>query len=273
MSAAQPEVSVIMTVRNAESTVMAAIASIRRQTFTNWELIVVDDGSEDGTSALLSACMADSRVHVIRNESTRGRAESRNVAISEARGEFIAVADGDDVSLPDRLQLQVQALRDNPDCVACAGQLLEFWPGAFSRFSRWPTSRQEIAAALAAYRMPVAHCALMIRTECFRSVGGYPTVPDERPRRSEDYGLMLRLTEMPVMALPEVVVLYRHRKPQKLNYAVGSGRGGAFARIRAKTGNPTQTPRRSEILKTDTQAFMYWIYENVKCRIETSAQP
>src|SRR5690348_13931882 len=102
---AAPAVSVVMTAYNAEHTIAAAITSIQRQRFSDFELIIVDDGSTDGTVAAVNR-VADRRVRLLRNESNLGISRSANRGIAAARGEFIARMDADDVCLPTRFDRQ-----------------------------------------------------------------------------------------------------------------------------------------------------------------------
>lgn len=105
-------VSVMMPAYNAARFITRAIESLREQTYDAWELLVIDDGSTDGTGELAGAT-GDARVAVFRQEN-RGEAESRNAALSVARGEFVAFLDADDAFLPDHLETAVGYLREHP---------------------------------------------------------------------------------------------------------------------------------------------------------------
>ena len=113
MRSESPVVSVIVPVYNRAERVVGAIDSIVGQTFENWELIAVDDGSTDETPAALRACAEkDSRLRIIRQEN-KGVAAARNAALRAARGEFVALQDSDEISSPFRLRLCVDFLRAN----------------------------------------------------------------------------------------------------------------------------------------------------------------
>jgi len=116
----QPRVSVIMSMRNGASTVGAAVRSVLRQTLTDFELIVIDNGSSDLGGAIV-ARFDDARVRLIREESTTVFAVRLNQAVGLARGEFIARMDADDICFPERLSCQVDRLREDPqlDLVGC----------------------------------------------------------------------------------------------------------------------------------------------------------
>ncbi|MFP4052901.1 MAG: glycosyltransferase family 2 protein [Phycisphaerae bacterium] len=107
--------SVILPAYNAERTATAAIESVRAQTFDDWELIVVDDGSSDRTWQIVSQATADrTNERAIHLPENRGLAAARNVALAEARGEWIALLDADDTWTPDKLQRCMDYLAENP---------------------------------------------------------------------------------------------------------------------------------------------------------------
>ena len=107
-----PVVSVILPAYNAEKYVAEAISSILTQTFSDFELIAIDDGSTDNTLAVLQS-FDDSRLCVIQNQNNKGIAETRNIAIAQARGSYLALQDADDISHPQRLAIQVGFLEHN----------------------------------------------------------------------------------------------------------------------------------------------------------------
>ena len=109
-----PRVSVLMTVFNAGAYLRPAIASLVAQSYRDFELIIVDDGSTDG-SASVAESFADSRIRLVRNADNRGQNACLNQGLKLARGEFIARQDADDLSHPDRLMKQTQFLADHPE--------------------------------------------------------------------------------------------------------------------------------------------------------------
>ena len=113
LSASRPPiVSVILPAYNVEKYVAEAIDSILAQTFSDFELIAVDDGSTDNTLAVLQS-FNDSRLRVIQNKNNKGISETRNIAIAQARGSYLALQDADDISHPQRLAIQVDFLEHN----------------------------------------------------------------------------------------------------------------------------------------------------------------
>src|SRR5437870_2340820 len=107
-------VTVVMAVHNEERYVARAVDSVLSQTMRDFELLVVDDGSTDGTSAEL-ARFSDPRVSVIRNEAREGAGTARNVGLRRATGKYIAILDADDAAMPHRLESQVAFLERRPD--------------------------------------------------------------------------------------------------------------------------------------------------------------
>ena len=112
----QVVVSVVMGAFNEEILIARAIQSIVDQSYINWELIIVDDGSSDGTREIIEAFAAkDKRIILIENKINLGLAKSLNVGISQAQGKYIARMDADDESLPKRLESQTSFLELNSD--------------------------------------------------------------------------------------------------------------------------------------------------------------
>src|SRR5512135_1398022 len=111
--ASQPLVSIGMPVRNNEATLALAIRSILEQTYTNWELLLIDDGSSDGTLRVMRG-FTDERIRIFSDGLSLGLPDRLNQAIDASRGEYFARMDGDDVSYPRRLGRQVDYLRHHP---------------------------------------------------------------------------------------------------------------------------------------------------------------
>ena len=201
-----PLVSVAMVVCNVDRFLAESIESILRQTFTQLEFIIVDFGSTDKSKSVISGYAAqDSRVkfHEIPN---CGLAEARNAACSLAQGEYIAIMDADDVSVPDRLIAQVAFMEEHTG-VGIVGGATE-WIDATGRgwgIHDCPTEDREIKSALAFYH-PFFHPAILIRRRAFGFIGGY------RPgfAQAEDYDLAMRISEHYRCAnLRQVVLQYR----------------------------------------------------------------
>lgn len=237
-SQARPPVGVVVAAHNAATTVGSALQSLQAQTYENWEAIVVDDGSTDDTSSVVSEYTSDSRIKLVRWKTNRGSGAARNFAISQLSVDLIAVLDADDICLPSRLDAQVAFLESEPDLAVVGAQVAEFGAWGGPDVSRtWPVADTEIRARLRR-AMSVAHCVAMFRRRDFVDVGGY----DERLPRAQDLALMLRLlyAGRRFGALPTVELFYRTQRPLPLQYALRSARGGYMARwwVSGATGVP-----------------------------------
>lgn len=260
-----PQVSVIMPTFNDEEHIVEAVESILGQEFVDWELIIVDDASTDSTRDLIRKFERDDRVKVISLKVNSGSGVARNIAIRESVGEYLAVMDADDISLPSRLHRQVSAMDADESLAALAGQVAEFgrWGGPVA--GRWPTSDDEIEARQRAMKMPIPHPSTMFRTSEVRRVGGY----DERCRRAQDFALLLKLSDRRLGCLDEVLVHYRTERPVSLSYVVRNGRYAQLARDRfalaargiAQEALPLEPERR---LRTDLGSVKSWIVRNLQ---------
>lgn len=120
-----PTVTVMMPVYNGRRLIEASIKSLLNQTFTDWECIIVNDGSTDGTTEYL-ATLTDPRFRVVTLDNNHGRANARETALNLASGEFLAMLDADDIYHPEKLERQVKALRENPDIALIGCSICSF---------------------------------------------------------------------------------------------------------------------------------------------------
>jgi len=166
----RPTVSVIMTAYNEEAFIKEAIKSILAQTFSDWELIVVDDGSTDRTAEIaLAYAAADPRVRVICRPH-EGRAHALNVGLEMARGRYIAIFDADDLALPTRLETQVRYL-DEHIGIGVVGSFCIYRD--VETGAKWlgkvPLEDRKIRRTVF-WRMPFNHTTLMIRREAINNL-------------------------------------------------------------------------------------------------------
>ncbi|HEY8748521.1 MAG TPA: glycosyltransferase [Tepidisphaeraceae bacterium] len=206
----QPAVSVAIPLYNAAPYVAQSIRSVLQQTFTDFELIVVDDGSTDGSADIVERVAAgDSRLRLIRQANV-GVSAASNRATELARGEFLARVDADDICLPERLEKQVAYLRANPDCVAVGSRVM-FIDDQGDPLFEMPGiafTHEEIDRGLLAVEWTILQPATMFRTQALRTVGGYRT----DLHIHEDHDLFLKLAEIGKLAnVPEVLFQYRQR--------------------------------------------------------------
>jgi hypothetical protein len=206
MSHDSPELSVVMCVYNGASHLESAVRSVLCQSFRDFELIVVDDGSTDETPVMLDRFSdEDSRVRV-EHRPHAGHVPSLNFGCSIARGAYIARADADDIYLPYRFERQMSFLHANPN-VMLLGSECELMAGdgrgtgAFIRTPSGPAIRAALKEGNA-----FMHPTVVFRRDSFDKLGGYR----EAFLHAEDYDLWLRLAERyEVDNLPEVLVRYR----------------------------------------------------------------
>ena len=208
-TAETPLVSVVMPVYNGERFLAEAVDSILAQTFSDLELIVVDDGSTDGTQEILSDYeRRDRRVRVHRHTRNQGISATRNQGCRMARGSFIAVMDADDVSLPRRIEAQVAFLRANPD-VAVVGAGVQRFDATGKRkplIGRYYPAPPALIAWWMNFCNVVAHSSVMFRREAINLEAVY----DGEYPVAEDYKLLMRLSHVAQIAiLPDILVLYR----------------------------------------------------------------
>ena len=201
-----PRVSVVMPMRDADQFLNAAVKSILTQTFADFEFIIVDDGSRDGSRRRAEEYeAADTRVLVLSSPG-RGIVAALNHGIGLARGSLIARMDADDVALPHRLATQVAALDARPE-VGVVGSYYTAIDirGRALRDIVLPAAADTIRQRLSAGNC-IAHPTVMMRRDAVLTAGLYRT---DFPL-CEDYDLWLRLSETTdIVNLPEILLLYR----------------------------------------------------------------
>ncbi len=201
-----PKVSVVMPVFNAAAFVRTALDSILTQTFSDFELIVVDDGSTDDSLVVLDdyACR-DSRLRVIQSDVNVGVATSLNVGLDAARGEYICRMDADDISRRERLARQVTFL-DQHQNIGVLGTATRCFGPSIDRRWALPASDNACRARLL-FSVPVAHPTAMIR-RCILEEHGFRYQPQYK--HAEDYDLWERMMDFTQFAnLREVLLDYR----------------------------------------------------------------
>jgi glycosyltransferase involved in cell wall biosynthesis len=201
-----PLVSVLLPVYNAQDYLKQSINSILGQTFTDFELIIVNDGSTDGSKAIIDS-YSDPRIIVI-NQANAGLPVSLNRAIVRAKGKYLARQDADDVSKPTRFEKQVTFLEEHPDygLLGTWAQILE-QDLIVDRQLKHPIENGELQIKLLFYNCFV-HSSVMIRKDVLDVCGLYPEDPEKFP--PEDYDLWLRIAQTSKAAnLPNALLEYR----------------------------------------------------------------
>lgn len=200
----EPLVSIGMPIFNCEKTLRSAINSVLNQTYSNWELILIDDGSRDRTLSVAKS-FNDSRIKVISDGLNLKLPHRLNQIITISKGKYFARMDGDDVSYPDRLQTQVEYLENHPNVDILGTQILIFDDDGNPRGkSALTQSHQEICCRPWA-GFSLAHPTWMGKLEWF-SAHKYR----EEAIRMEDYDLLLRTYKSSRFAcLPQILLGYR----------------------------------------------------------------
>jgi glycosyltransferase involved in cell wall biosynthesis len=229
-----PLVSVLVPVRDGAATLAEALDSLQAQTLGDFEAIVVDDGSRDGSVAV-AECFerADPRFMVVRRERL-GLVAALERGRSLARAPYLARMDADDVALPGRLAAQVAALEEDSRLAACGGRVELFPRGAvrdgMRRYEAWVNAlvTPELAARDVFVECPLPHPTLVARREAIEAAGGY------RDRGwPEDYDLLLRLWAggLAFRNVPEIVLRWRQH-PARLSRQGGPYAQEAFVRCK-----------------------------------------
>ncbi len=201
------KLSVIMSVYNGERYLASAIDSIIAQTFREFEFLIVDDGSTDGTAQLLSAyAQKDSRIKVVTHRENLGLTASLNELLQEVQGEYLARMDADDISLPERFARQVAWLDSHPECGVLGTSYWLINPAGHRRLVCRFENDHDFLCWYLCFQNPLAHPSVMGRTALFRSVGGYRSAY----RYGQDFDLWWRLSRVARLGcLPEPLLELR----------------------------------------------------------------
>jgi glycosyltransferase involved in cell wall biosynthesis len=202
----RPSITVLLPVYNAEPYLAQALQSVLAQTYGDFEVIVVDDGSTDGSREIITRyAREESRIRVIAREN-RGLVQSLNEGLSQATGEYVARMDADDVCLPERFSKQVTFLRTNPDHVVVGSSFIYIDEhGAETRRHACFVNDVTIRHALPV-EGSIRHPSAMLRTRALLEIGGY----SDHYFAAEDYDLVRRLAHVGQLHnLPDVLLHYR----------------------------------------------------------------
>lgn len=226
----EPAVSILLPVKNEEKYLPAALDSLFRQTISSWELIAVDDGSTDGTGAILDqAARSDKRVRVLR-PSGRGLVAALNAGLEACRAPQVARMDADDISHPLRLEIQSAFMASNPvvGLAACSFRhfprtLLRSGMLAYEKWQNALVSHEEIMRDLFV-ESPFVHPSVMFRRDRVLAVGGYREMG-----WPEDYDLWLRLASAGIRfaRIPRTLFYWRER-PERATRTMSEYSAEAF---------------------------------------------
>lgn len=202
-----PKISVLLPVYNCELYIREAVDSILNQTYTDFELLIIDDASSDRTVSLIES-YNDSRIELIEKTLNTGYTNSLNLGLQLAKGKYIARMDGDDICLPERFAKQISFLEANSDVIVCGSW---FSLIGSDRIVKVPESHEDIKVALLKGNC-FAHPSVMIRKQ---SLEMFSIVYDVSKEPAEDYDLWARLvTKGKLYNLQEVLLDYRTHSNQ-----------------------------------------------------------
>jgi len=205
-------VSILMTVYNALPYLQEAVESLLSQTYQNFELVIIENGSTDGSKKIIAA-YDDPRIRIIDFDENIGRTPGLSRALQEAQGELVAVLDADDVSFPTRLEQQV-AYFDQHQGAALVGGWCEYIDEKgqiISTFQPEFTS-DELYQSLA-HTNSIVHSGCMYRREMAVKAGGYP----EQYAYAQDYGLWIKLAKMGSLEILPVVFCQQRQHAQSMS--------------------------------------------------------
>lgn len=240
MSADGPVVGVVIPAYQSAAFVLDAVASVLGQSHEAVDVVVVDDGSDDGTAELVAA-VADRRLRVV-SQDNAGVARARNRGAAEVGGELLAFLDADDVWAPDKLRKQIDALERRPDW-ACVGSFMHHVDTRGRALGITgehvdESGRQRVARA---ELLPFPISSVLFRRTAFERAGGFDeTLVEHVPAMVEDLDLMSRMAkEHPFGVLPEPLGGYRiHGRSGSARHFRNQRDGARFVRARATSPRP-----------------------------------
>lgn len=258
----RPKVSVVMAVYNEQDFVGRAIESVLKQTFSDFEFIIVDDNSSDNTKEIVDRYKkSDNRIQLFANDSNMGLPASLNRGIKQAQGKYIARMDGDDISLPKRFEKQVDYLDSNPHVkvVGCHVELISIdcEPLELRRYN----SGDRTAKEMKKNGPGIAHPSVMMRQSAVADVGFY------RPSftYAQDLDLWVRMAERFgtgfIDIIPEVLFQYRVTPEQFSRHSVNeiyASYAGEYLHNESELQSQLNDKTRVEDVSTENLDSRYW---------------
>ncbi len=197
------QISVLMSVYNAEDELKDSVEGILNQTYTDFEFIIINDGSTDSTLEILESYAAqDPRIRLINQENT-GLTKALNNGIKLARGKYIARQDADDISYPKRFELQMELMDGDSSIVLCGGNCDDIYEDGSTGI--WGTYDSDTLQKIVFLKTAFAHSTVMMRADICKELGGY----DESFKTSQDIDLWMRFARKGRLAMVSAPIIQR----------------------------------------------------------------
>lgn len=201
-----PSISVVMPVYNSEQYLKESVESILNQSFTDFEFIIMNDGSTDNSAEIIKGYLQDSRIKFIDSKENKGNYARRNEGNRLSKGKYICVMDADDIAFTNRLEVQYTTMENNPTVIACGSAYLIMQQGFCYRPQAY-----ELIKVMLIFNNMFLHPSLIIRKDVLEEIGFY----NEKFYFSADYDLMCRLSvKGKVINLTDILMKYRKHTKQ-----------------------------------------------------------
>lgn len=257
----QPKVTVLMPVYNSAPYLAEAIQSVLQQTFTDFEFLIIDDGSTDDSAKVIQR-FNDTRIRLFQNSTNLGLVASLNMGIKIARGEFIARMDADDVCLPERLTIQVAFFEAHQEIGIC-GTWVEVIGESYGQILCYPADPGTLKCMLL-FGPAFAHPTVMIRRELLHET---KLLYDPSFKHAEDFDLWVRASKLTSLANIEKVLLRYRLHPQQVGQQHSDEQNTTAGKVRfAQLCNLGMTLTSEEF--NIHQSISQWRFESNRTFIE-----
>lgn len=245
-----PTVTVFMAVYNGEKYIKEAIESVLNQSYTDFELLIINDGSTDQTLDII-ATFSDSRIRLLHNDGNKGLTYTRNHGVREARGKYFATLDSDDIAMPKRLKTQVGYMTANPDVAICGGQAVLI-DGNSKEIRPYKVHVGDNLSHWLVLHNVFINSTLMIKTSVMREMDGYREMAP-----AEDYDLAFRIgLKHRVANLKDKLVYYREHD-NNISRVQTEKRNSAELRIIEHIHSSLNIPADSSLVKVHKSILNY----------------
>ncbi len=244
-----PKITVLMPVYNGEEYLRDAIKSILYQTFKDFELLIINDGSSDQSEEIIKSFI-DHRIHLIKNERNLGMVDTLNIGIKEARGKYIARMDQDDISLPSRLKKQYDFMENNPE-IGISGSWVKKIGKKKNFISKYYTEHNELSAYLL-FGTPFAHPTIIMRKAIIEPNNLFYNPEYKNAEDIELWSRAFAVTK--ITNFPEVLLYYRSHS-KSTSQQTPDERSNAATKIKLKLLNKLNLNPTFEELKIHTSPY------------------